>query len=458
MRLFLLIVTLGIFVSPSVAQHHHYIYIQTQPQQPFYVKINNEPLSSNTAGFLIIPKLIDTTHVFIMGFPQNAFPEYRFSLKGLKQDKGFTLKNFEEKGWGLIDNQTQEIQMGERVNNEKQDVEYVPAPRTNDAFTLILAAVINDPGLPGTDLMSSNNASFAINLPPVEKKQPPKVEEKSTVKKEIPAEVKPDTKTTAPPVVMDPPETKNSTAQVVMNTPENAKNGKTTKGDKAKPIQERYANSTPKQTEPAAVKNPAQPAAGKRSVNKISVFASPSGTQFLFADISENGKADTVDVFIPKESEAVALEQPKRVTEKATSTENLQKQAPVISENAAIASQKSTDVVPDSAGKNIPEKTGAVRADCKKMATDKDVQLLRRKIVAIRETDDMVAAALRDFKAKCYTAEQIKSVSIVFISDEGKYKLMDAAYPYVYDSFNYSSLESLLSDTYYITRFRSLLK
>lgn len=457
MRLFLLIITLGIFVSPSVAQHHHYIYIQTQPQQPFYIKLNNEPLSSNTSGFLIIPKLIDTTYVFIAGFPQNAFPEYRFTLKGLKQDKGFTLKNFEEKGWGMIDNQTQEIQMGERVSNEKQDVENIPPPRTNDAFTLILASVIDDPGLPGTELMSSNAASFAINLPPVEKKQVPKVEASAT-SKDATAEFKPEAKTTTPQVVMNQPETKNTTPQVVTDQSETARKAGNLKGEKTRPIQERYANTTPKQTEPANIHNSVTPASGKRSVKKISVSAAPSGTQFLYADISENGKADTVDVFISKENGVPAQEQQKGVAENNKAPEIPHKQSIEAPANDSMEEQKSVQPANDSSKKTTSEKTAAVRSDCRKMAVDKDVQLLRRKIIAIREVDDMVAAALREFKSKCFTSEQIKSVSIVFISDEGKYKLMDAAYPYVYDSINYSSLESLLNDSYYITRFRSLLK
>jgi hypothetical protein len=79
-------------------------------------------------------------------------------------------------------------------------------------------------------------------------------------------------------------------------------------------------------------------------------------------------------------------------------------------------------------------------------------------MVGLKDEDDMVAVALKDFKQKCFTTEQVKDVSFVFIRDEGRYKLLDAAYPYVYDPDNFTALESLLSDPYFIHRFRAFIK
>jgi hypothetical protein len=90
------------------------------------------------------------------------------------------------------------------------------------------------------------------------------------------------------------------------------------------------------------------------------------------------------------------------------------------------------------------------------MATEKDLAAVRKKMVGIKDEDEMVLAALRDFKQRCYTTEQVKTISYVFTREEGKYKLIDAAYPYIYDPANYGQLETLLKDKYFIYRFKAL--
>jgi len=73
------------------------------------------------------------------------------------------------------------------------------------------------------------------------------------------------------------------------------------------------------------------------------------------------------------------------------------------------------------------------------------------------DEDEMIATALRDIKSKCYTTERIQNLSYVFTTDKGRYKLFDAAHPYVYDPTNYVQLERLLNQDYYINRFRALI-
>jgi Domain of unknown function (DUF4476) len=85
------------------------------------------------------------------------------------------------------------------------------------------------------------------------------------------------------------------------------------------------------------------------------------------------------------------------------------------------------------------------------------VTALRRRMVGLRDEDDMISLALKDFKQKCYTSDQVKTISFVFVREEGRYKLLDAAYPYVYDPDNYVVLESLLNEPYFIYRFKALI-
>ncbi|MDQ2862940.1 MAG: hypothetical protein M3R50_04675, partial [Bacteroidota bacterium] len=57
------------------AQQDHFIYLQTENTQPFYVKVNNKLISSSAMGYVIIPKLNDGDYTLHIGFPKNEFPE-----------------------------------------------------------------------------------------------------------------------------------------------------------------------------------------------------------------------------------------------------------------------------------------------------------------------------------------------------------------------------------------------
>lgn len=90
------------------------------------------------------------------------------------------------------------------------------------------------------------------------------------------------------------------------------------------------------------------------------------------------------------------------------------------------------------------------------MVSVKDLGTLRRRMESISDEDAKVAAALREFKLSCFTTEQVRSLLVVFFREEGRYKLIDAAYPHVYDPGNYDVFLPLLKDPYFIHRFRKL--
>jgi len=94
------IILLGVF-SSSRAQH--YFFIEADNQQAFYIKKSDSIYSSSANGFLIIPRNIEKTFSITVGFPMNKYPELHFKLEDMDRDKGFQLKNFQEKGWGLFD-------------------------------------------------------------------------------------------------------------------------------------------------------------------------------------------------------------------------------------------------------------------------------------------------------------------------------------------------------------------
>ncbi|MEI9808005.1 MAG: hypothetical protein WDO16_09115 [Bacteroidota bacterium] len=52
---------------------------------------------------------------------------------------------------------------------------------------------------------------------------------------------------------------------------------------------------------------------------------------------------------------------------------------------------------------------------------------------------------------------KLKTLGILFINDNGKYKFFDVAYQYVSDTDNFPSLAAELKDEYYINRFKAML-
>lgn len=98
------------FCSFSNGQSKYFVYLQTEPAQPFYIKINNQNISANTSGYLILPQLKDGDYKLTVGFPQNKYPEQTFDFKIDSKDKGYLIKNFGNEGWGLFDLQTMSVQ------------------------------------------------------------------------------------------------------------------------------------------------------------------------------------------------------------------------------------------------------------------------------------------------------------------------------------------------------------
>lgn len=428
------------FATGAYAQHHHYLYIQTEPPQPFYLKMGADVLNSNAGGFLILPKLRDSAYSFTIGFPGNLFPPYKFTISSMKKDKGYSLKNFGDKGWGLFDLQSLEIIMGEKIGNESaRKTQYQPA-LTQDAFTTILAAVIDDPELASTRLVGKEDLMVAAVVPAVQK---------STDANPREAAAKPQ-KPNPPPV----------------------EEGKSSLGDGVKSV---VINEPPKVKEEkkviTAVKNPDKKSAvGERkeakkvapaiaAVKKISQETVADGVLIVYSDPNGQGKPDTVNILIPAFKEENVVGSREGVDEVKKSPVDEPKKVAVADEGAVEKKQQETVVVESKENHDAIKTPGSnTRQDCRKMATDKDLAALKRKILTIREETDMVSAALKDFKQKCYNTDQIKTISFVFLTEEGKYKLMDAAYPFVYDPGSFSNLESLLNDSYYINRFKALLR
>lgn len=365
------------------AQQNHFIYLQTENKQAFYVKLDKKILSSSASGYLIIPKLLDGMHMFTLGFPKNEWPEQSVTCVIDKKDAGYILKNFGDKGWGLFSWQSLNVVMASIKKEEE---------------TPVVA---------------------------VKKTEPEKIKEQ--------------------PVTENITQKKNSIPVTAAATKA---------GDTA--------------TAAAKMEEPLKPA---NAVLKLLSIKTSTGIEMIFNDVA-NGNNDTIRVFFPveqKENEQPAsntqeLKQPDINEEKTAGVKTVET---VISQPEEIKVPEKNTKAPQQIAvikENIPEQTPLSKktiiqnSDCKAFADEDDFMKLRKKMAAENTDDDMVNAARKGFKLKCFTVEQIKNLSVLFLNDNGRYKFFDAAYPFISDTYNFSSLQKLLTDDYYINRFKAMLR
>jgi len=429
-RLLLLFFLTGICLS-GFTQRVYFLYIQSESEQPFYVKMNEKIYSSASKGYLILSHLRDSSYNFSIGFPGKNSGEQKFAVSMNGKDHGYLLKNNDQKGLGLFDLQTMVTIMP--TSNVQQAEEKKGAVKKDEsAFTQILAKASDDttllekPELPKvkeekkTELAKQEVKSpVVINDPPKQPEQKP--EEKKT---EIVEEKKTE------PFVTKPAEIKKEEPAIIQLKEEPA-----TKNE-----------SEGKQVEPIVYK--------KSEVLRKSESSTTEGFGVTFIDQFSDGQKDTIRILIPQVKEETQALKPEAKEEKKflDISSDTAKQIPstIIKEEKPVET-KQTEVKPSvttiSTRKN----------NCSSTASESDFLKLRKKMVGEPDDAGMITEATKVFKGKCFTTEQIKNLGTLFLRDEGKYKFFDGAYSYVSDIENFSSLQSELKDEYYINRFKAML-
>lgn len=448
-----LLFSMALFTASS--QKVYFVYVQTESEQPFFVKMNGKIYSSSPSGYVILSRLLDSTYSFSIGFPQNKWPEQNFSVSVSKKDHGYLLKNFAEKGWGIFDLQTLAVQM---AVTGKVSIEEKSKTENNDVsvFTDILSKAIDDPSLkekPVQPKIEEKKIEVAVQEVekkeehkaeikeplvikplevvemPVVKKEEPKSEANETViikpveTAELPIVKKEEPKAEAKETIIPKPVDK---VEEVVVKQEESKEQQTTPGEEVKTITEIYKAS---------------------QVKKWSESSTSEGFGLVFIDDDANGLKDTIRLFIPNPKPAVVAIKVEDKEEKKflnISTEATKKD----DEKKATVET----VLPESAGKTIHKN------NCSQVATSDDFFKLRKKMAAGKTDEGMLIDARKYFKLKCFTSAQVKNLSTLFLTDEGKYKFFDAAYKYVSDVNEFSLLKAELNDEYYISRFQAMLR
>ena len=328
----------------SHAQDQHFVYLQTENKQPFYVILKSVTYNSSASGYLIIPKLLNDTYNITVGFPKNEFPKQALSFVVNNNDLGYLLKNFGESGWGLFNLNSMKVTMGASANDPS-----IPKSSNNsDDFTKTLSEVVS------TDLSS-------VSKNPV----PVKVQNEKKIGKQI---------------------------------------------------------------------------------KLISNVNDASGRQMVYVAF-ENNYNDTITVFIPAATQTPSIE--------IVNSSN--KQEEVITNNNIPESEIPSANQSGKSSKGNLSKLKMINSDCKNIANDKDFLKLRKLMAAKNSEDAMVQVASKEFRKTCFSTDNLKNLSMLFFTDKGRYSFFDAAYSHVYDSDNFGTLKTLLTDNYYITRFEAMI-
>ncbi len=380
-------------------QQTHFLYLQSDNFQPFYMKYNNQVFSSSPTGYLILGKLSVPSLQIEMGLPQSNQTEWTFQLQLESNDKGFLFKNFGEKGWGLYELQKSTIhyalQNVDRLNGPSGEIT-VPS-NGNGAFGNMLAWVTKD------STVTRVNKNIPVTA----------VSGKSqTETQKIPAVV--DT-----PVVVQP--------QQVVDT--------------------------------VLVTKDKQSVVVKSDIHLISRTESSEGIDYRF-EIQDNLQRDTIRVYIEKTVTANDTVQVSNSNLSTQVVDTILQSQPVPESPITVKDEPNT--ITENSPNEVKNPSSPVAAsvpntNCKSYATDDVFLKLRKKMAGCKSEESMINEAKKVFRSKCFTTAQIRNLGVLFLTDEWRYRFYDASMLFIADFSNFKTLEDTISDDQYKKRFEALL-
>ena len=161
-KTFSIIVFLLLTALALKSQQTHFIYIQSEDKQPFYLRLKEKIISSSESGYLIASKLEQGQLNFTLGFPKNAWPSSSYSLEIENKDLGFQLKKVDDLTWALYNIQTTELLSPVEVNKVSNQL----IETSTDEFTNILAEVSNTPSVKQKKINADTSSLVAVTKIP----------------------------------------------------------------------------------------------------------------------------------------------------------------------------------------------------------------------------------------------------------------------------------------------------
>lgn len=439
MRSLLCVLLFTIPTLSAIAQKTFFIYLQTDNMNPFYVKMGDKIYSSSTSGYLILSNLSESTYHLTVGFPSNS-SESKFAISMDGKDKGFLIKNLQS-GRSLFNLQTLSLINEQKDHSADDTVSY---QKRNDDFASILSKAANDTSLLYAAVKKEE--PFPKDQSVAREIHPQNIQQKAEDTKAIITSA--DGKDTMLATVHQATATglkAQDTSAIVQTKSENIQAAKTQITQPESTGTKQALSKTDTITTNSIAQ--AKAATFKRSnIKKHSESSTSEGFGLVYYDEYEEG-ADTVRLIIPNP----------KFTIKSADTDTIQSNQLLKREEVKSTESNTQIAVKDDIVDRQSAKVSALAKNCTAVATDNDFFKLR-KTMAAKETDEvMIQEAKKTFRTKCFTTEQIKNLSTLFLTSAGKYQFFDAAYLHVTDPQHFSSLESEIRDDYYRKRFKALV-
>lgn len=448
MRNLLLIVAFTFSCVCASAQKVYFIYLQSDNGSPFYIKMNDKIYSAATSGYLILSNLVDSTYNFSIGFPSSQ-SESRFIIALGGKDRGFLIKNFDS-GLGLFDLQNLTITHALKDESAK-NISYI---RRNDDFSSLLSKAAKDTTLLYA-VVRIQGDDVATKKEEAKKEEPKQAAIETVVAKDtslgsstqtdIALETNKPDSTSA---VQLNNEVKHDDSGIVNAKEEPRKDTLVFVEQKEEPkqlvdstVKKSVVTNEQKPDTTTAVQTETVAVFKKSEVKKHAESSTSEGFGLVFYDKYDGG-SDTIRIIIPNP--------PIIFKQQDQDSSLVQKDFIHVDELKKDTAQQTPIVV--AVKNNLP-----VKAQCKSIASNNDFFKLRKNMASENTDEGMVSEAKKFFKSKCFTTEQIKNLSALFLTSAGKYQFLDAAYLHVSDQENFSSLESEIKDDYYLKRFKSLI-
>ena len=457
------------------AQKVYFVYLQSDNSSPFYVKMNDKIYSSATSGYLILSNLVDSTYNFSVGFPSSQY-EAKFVISLDGKDRGFLVKNFDS-GLGLFDLQNLTITNAQKDESAK-NISYV---HRNDDFSSLLSRAAKDTTLLYAVVKTKEDDVTVKKEEPIksEPKQvtvetaaPKDTNSVSVTQNDIASEMKkPDSVSVRPlnseiksdnqNVSSVSKEETNKATRAIVQKDESKQTVDSTAGANTFIIKDTSAfvqKDPPRQTVDstastsvvtaekksdtiADLQTDTQAVFKRSKIKKHSESSTSEGFGLVYYD-NYDGEQDTIRLLIP--NPPVIFKQPDQ------DVTNNQKDF-IHTEDLKKETVQQTPVVHQVTNNSLE------KSPCKAIASTNDFFKLRKNMASENTDEDMVGEAKKFFKSKCFSTEQIKNLSALFLTSAGKYQFFDAAYLHVSDQVNFSSLQSEIKDDYYFKRFKALI-
>jgi hypothetical protein len=459
MRIVVSLVALLLFSLSLKAQKVYFIYLESESRNPFYAKVGDNVLSSNAAGFLTIPNLTDSTYQLAVGFPNGASIS-RFTVTINSKDRGFIIKS-QDNQYILFDFENSSV-IKPIPDPSKSNISY---DRRTDEFTTLLSKAANDTTLlyvavaEKQEVPAKKEEKQVVIKPPIKE---PEKDTASIVKKDEPKQpvvnLKKDSAITfvPPPVVNTKKDSAGTstaaltdTTHTITKTPDIKKEENTI----AKTPDIKKEENTPVKSTVDSLKTADAAVYKKSKVIRHSESSTSEGFGLVFFDNSVEG-TDTIRMLIPnpkyqlKQNDEGADAKDFLDVKPKTGDNSIKKtDSPTSKTNAdsAVKKQETTAVIK------------RVRPVCEHMADNNDFLKLRKNMAAKTNDEGMITEARKYFRTKCFTTEQVKNLSTLFLTAAGKYGFFDAAYQHVADQQQFATLQNEIKDDYYFKRFKALV-